>query len=349
MFYKDILRPILFAISEDDPERAHQIILRSMKTLQRIPPILNFVTWMSKANRNVRPVVYKNLVFKHDIGLAAGFDKQCEVMPFIEAMGFAFATGGTALPLPQPGSERPRMFRLPEYRAIINRMGFNSEGAENVRRNLQSTAVSVGIPIGISVSKNKETPLDADAVAQDCIRSLVTAGEVPSYLEIGISSPNTPGLRDMQSVASSRIIIKGVVAAERTLAGWFNRDPRTIIVKLTCDMNEDDAVATTEASLEEGADGIAGSNTTVERVFSGAKPQHADETGGLSGPPLHERAVRFIERLRRVDDKMLLIGIGGVEDGVTADHFRTAGANLIAMYTGVVYGGIKAIRSARHV
>lgn len=264
--------------------------------------------------------------FPAPLGLAAGFDKDGLGANTWGALGFGHAELGTVTPRPQPGNPAPRLFRLPEDRALLNRMGFNNEGASALVRTLARATPQV--PIGINIGKNKTTPPDAavDDYA-DCARLL---GPLGSYLVVNVSSPNTPGLRDLQSVESLRPILTAVVAATST----------PVLVKIAPDLADDDVDAVADLAVTCGLAGIVATNTTISR--DGLRTPGVAElgAGGVSGPPVARRSLEILRRLhRRVGESLVLISVGGIETADDAWERITAGASLLQGYTGFVYGG----------
>jgi len=264
--------------------------------------------------------------FPAPLGLAAGFDKDGLGANTWGALGFGHAEVGTVTPRPQPGNPAPRLFRLPDDRALLNRMGFNNHGASALVRTLARS--SPAVPIGVNIGKNKTTPPEnaVDDYA-DCARLL---GPLCSYLVVNVSSPNTPGLRDLQSVESLRPILNGVVAATSA----------PVLVKIAPDLADDDVDAVADLAVDCGLAGIVATNTTISR--DGLRTPGVAElgAGGVSGPPVARRSVEVLRRLqRRVGDSLVLISVGGIETADDAWERITAGASLLQGYTGFVYGG----------
>lgn len=310
-----------------------------MKLAQNIPLALRLVAFLNQANLKPRSFTHSGIHFPNDVGLAAGFDKNGEVPLFMQALGFGFAEIGTVVPRLQVGNDRPRMFRIPDRRAIINRMGFNSHGAWAVAKNLRPVKDRLKIPIGISVGRNKDTAAQSAeaAMINDCIDALDYLWEYADYSVANFSSPNTKDLRKLQAADSARQIVKALLAYGR------NRGSKPLLIKLACDMEREDVVQTVEACRKEGVTGFITSNTTLDRMQV-SRLSHGHEMGGLSGPPLHQRAVAMVQLLRKIDSEMLIIGVGGIESREDADRMRDAGADLIQVLTGFIYQGPGLVR-----
>jgi dihydroorotate dehydrogenase len=276
------------------------------------------------------------------LGLAAGFDKDARGADALGALGFAFVEAGTVTAQPQPGNPRPRMFRLPADRALINRMGFNNEGAAAAARRLrQRDARGAGVPgrvaVGVNIGKTKTVPPE-QAVA-DYVASARLVAPVASYVAVNVSSPNTPGLRDLQAVSALRPLLTAVRAAlDEAVPG--RRVP--LLVKIAPDLADGDVDAVADLALELGLDGIIATNTTIGREGLASDPAlvAAAGAGGLSGAPLRARALEVLRRLyARTGDRLVLIAVGGIETADDAWERITAGATLVQAYTGFIYGG----------
>jgi dihydroorotate dehydrogenase len=264
--------------------------------------------------------------FPGPLGLAAGFDKDGEGLNTWGALGFGYAEVGTVTPLAQPGNPAPRLFRLPADRALLNRMGFNNHGAGQLALRLARHRPDV--PIGVNIGKSKVTP--PEDAAQDYASSARLLGPLAAYLVVNVSSPNTPGLRDLQAVESLRPILAAVLAETTT----------PVLVKIAPDLSDSDVDAVADLSQELGLAGIVATNTTISR--SGLRTPGVEDLGpgGISGPPLAHRSLEVLRRLyARVGDRQVLIGVGGIENADDAWERITAGASLLQGYTGFVYGG----------
>lgn len=316
-WYERLVRPALFAL---DAEKAHEFALAALRRLPRI----HFVA----VNK---PVECFGLVFRNRVGLAAGFDKNGVALPAWDAMGFGFAEIGTVTAKPQPGNPKPRIFRYPEQHAIINRLGFNNDGAEAVAvrlRRLRESGRWPRIPIGINIGKSKVTPLE-DA-ADDYLFSFRLLREFADYVVVNVSSPNTPGLRDLQDAEQLGRLLD-VLQDE-------NAGAKPLLVKVAPDLaiqQVEQIVATCEAK---GVAGLIATNTTVDHHGIAN-----DQAGGLSGAPLLANSNEIISVIR-ARSKLPIIGVGGIIDAASAQTKIAAGAQLIQIYTGLVYRGPQLIR-----
>jgi dihydroorotate dehydrogenase len=325
----DLYRLIWPVLGRMDPERAHGLAIRALKTglvgRRREPddPLLAGNLWGQR--------------FSNPIGLAAGFDKDAGVIGPILDLGFGFTEVGSITPEPQPGNPRPRLFRLAEDRAVINRMGFNSAGLEVARANLaradlERTDRQVRGIVGVNLGVNKQTT----DPASDYRRGVEALGRFADYLVVNVSSPNTPGLRALQDRDRLRSLLHQVREA---IAGLPNAKRPPLVLKIAPDLTPEDVRDIAAVAIESGLDGIAVSNTTIARP-AGLRSPHREESGGLSGRPLMEPSTRLLAELyRATDGRLPLIGIGGVESGETAYRKIRAGASLVQLYTGLVYGG----------
>lgn len=277
--------------------------------------------------------------FKNPIGMAAGFDKNGKYVRELALLGFGFVEIGTVTPRPQPGNPRPRLFRLPTDRALINRMGFNNEGAEKVAERLRQCRPS-DIVIGGNIGKNKDTP--EEKAADDYLTCVKTLFDVVDYFVLNISSPNTEGLRKLQGRDRLRSLLKQVTEERNRRIPY-----KPMLVKIAPDLTEEEINDIVEAAIEFGIDGIVAVNTTIarEKLKTNTKKIKQIGSGGLSGAPLHERAfdvVRFITE--KFGSKLPVIGVGGIMSRQEALNMFQAGASLIQLYTGFVYEGPGLIR-----
>ena len=271
------------------------------------------------------------------LGLAAGFDKDAVGVHALGALGFAFVEVGTVTAEPQPGNPKPRLFRLPADRALINRMGFNNHGASAAAARLRSRArPGQGTVVGANIGKTKVT--EQSEAPADYSRSARLLAPDADYLVINVSSPNTPGLRDLQAVGELRALIVAVQGAAQSVG----RGNIPLLVKIAPDLADEDVDAVADLALELGVDGIIATNTTVSRdpLASSAAEIAAAGPGGLSGPPLGPRALHVLRRLRaRAGDRLVLVAAGGIETPDEAWERIRAGATLLEGYTGFIYGG----------
>ncbi|MGP9723561.1 quinone-dependent dihydroorotate dehydrogenase [Corynebacterium sp. AOP40-9SA-29] len=271
--------------------------------------------------------------FPRPLGLAAGFDKNATEVDVWGPLGFGSAEVGTVTAVHQPGNPTPRLFRLPADRALLNRMGFNNDGALAAAKRL-GTRVSPE-PVGVNLGKTKNTP--AECAPADYFESARAVDDVADYLVINVSSPNTPGLRDLQAVESLRPIVESVRQVS----------DRPLFVKIAPDLTDEDVDAVTDMALEFGLTGLIATNTTISRdnLATGASDVKALGAGGISGAPVAERALEVLRRIRqRAGDRLVLIGVGGIETPQQAWERIGAGATLLQGYTGFIYGGPDWIR-----
>ena len=281
------------------------------------------------------------LEFRGPLGLAAGFDKDARATRGLGALGFGFLEVGTVTAQAQPGNPRPRMFRLNADRALVNRMGFNNAGASaaaaRLRGQTRATGARRGPVVGVNIGKTRVVP-DEEAAADYAASARAVAG-VADYVVVNVSSPNTPGLRDLQAADRLRPVLVAVREALDASAG-DRRVP--LLVKIAPDLADADVDAVADLALELGLDGIIATNTTVSRDGLASPPSQvaAAGAGGLSGPPLRARALAVLVRLRaRAGDRLVLIAAGGIETPDDAWERLRAGATLVQAYTGFIYGG----------
>lgn len=321
------LRPLLFAL---DAETAHGLTLYALGVAQR-SRLMRLVTAQTPL---AAPLRVFGIDFPNPVGLAAGLDKNGEHLDALAALGFGFIEIGTVTPRPQPGNPRPRLFRLPRHEAIVNRMGFNNAGVDSCLRNIERA--DYGGVLGINIGRNKDTP--NERAADDYLFCLERVYRRASYVTVNVSSPNTQGLRDLQREASLRRFVGTLREAQERLGSQAGaRTPMLLKIAPDLDEAELDAIATVLADT--GIDGVICTNTTIRRDGLGDEP-HAGETGGLSGRPLFERATDVLRGMRRrLGPEVPLVGAGGVLEGDHAASKLEAGANLVQVYTGLVYRG----------
>jgi dihydroorotate dehydrogenase len=277
-------------------------------------------------------VRFFDMSLPNPLGMAAGFDKNAEVPDALLSLGFGFAEVGTLTPRPQPGNPKPRIFRLPEAGAVINRLGFNNEGHAAALARLSARAGRPGV-VGVNVGANKDST-DRAADYEAGIRAF--AG-VAGYFTANVSSPNTPGLRDLQAREALDELLARTLAARDAMAATVGRRV-PVLLKIAPDMTEAGLDDVAEVSLARGIDGLIVSNTTVTRT--GVSGPTAAEAGGLSGRPLFERSTIVLAKMRRrVGPAMPMVGVGGISDGHDAADKMRAGATLVQLYTGFIYGG----------
>jgi dihydroorotate dehydrogenase len=317
-FYSALARPLFFRLPA---ETAHELTMRMLALGARVPGLCG-------VRPSGRSVECLGLNFPNAVGLAAGMDKNGTALPMWPLMGFGFVEIGTVTALAQPGNPHPRLFRFPAQQALINRMGFNNEGAAAVAARLAHWRASgrwPRVPVGINLGKSRLTAL-ADA-AGDYAESFRLLREHGDYFVVNVSSPNTPGLRELQAAGH----LRGILAA----LGRENPAGKPILVKIAPDLADDDIAAVVEAGEDEGAAGWIATNTTLDhRVI----PDGTDEEGGLSGLPLGLRSTEVVRRVRALTNRPI-IGVGGVADAQGAREKMQAGASLVQLYTALVYAG----------
>lgn len=325
MFYA-LARPFLFRL---DAETAHELALSSSDLLAR----LGGVAVPGRAITG-RPVRAMGLEFPNPVGLAAGLDKNGAHIAGLSALGFGFIEVGTVTPRPQPGNPKPRLFRIPEAQAIVNRMGFNNDGVEALVANVRRARYD-GI-LGINIGKNFDTPVER--AADDYVACLEKVYELASYVTINISSPNTKNLRQLQQSDELGGLLERITRTRESLARQTKKRV-PLAVKIAPDLDDEGIVAVAEALRRYGIDAVIATNTTIARdAVAGLK--HADETGGLSGGPLTQRSTAVVRRLRELlRDEIPIIGVGGIMSGADAADKLAAGATLVQLYSGLIYRG----------
>ena len=322
-----LARPFLFAF---DAERAHGIGLASLEAAYRsgLNPLL------ASAPAPL-PTKAFGLTFPNPVGLAAGLDKNGAHIDALLALGFGFVEVGTVTPRPQPGNPKPRMFRLPQQEAVINRLGFNNEGVDALVRNVER-ARRIGGLLGINIGKNKDTP--NESAQSDYLFCLERVYPLADYITVNISSPNTAGLRELQEEQALRHLVAGLREAQERLAGVHGRRV-PMLVKVAPDLSESDINAAARVLGELEVDGVIATNTTISRDGVEGHPR-ATQAGGLSGGPLLAQSTFVLRRLRaRLPERIPLIGVGGIQSGADAVAKMAAGAALVQCYSGLIYRG----------
>ena len=320
------------------PELAHSLSLRGLELAQRIGYTQRIVHPIYK------PVELFGLKFRNRVGLAAGLDKDGVAVRGLFALGFGFVEVGTVTPRPQPGNAKPRLFRLPGDGALINRMGFNNAGTAALRERLvklREQPLGPGCVIGVNIGKNKDTALER--ASDDYLEALRGVHDVADYITVNVSSPNTPGLRALQSGQELGALLRAVLAERDSLLHGCSR-VLPVLTKLAPDLEPDELSEIADVLLDVGVDGVITSNTTISRPL-GVPSRYAAEPGGLSGVPLNALAARCIELLqRRLAGRLPIIGVGGIDDVDSATRLIDAGASLVQLYTGFIYRGPELIR-----
>ncbi len=322
-----LVRPFLFAF---DAERAHGLALSALELAWRTG-----TTPLLAARPAPMPTSVFGLDFPNPVGLAAGLDKNGEHIDALFGLGFGFVEIGTVTPRPQAGNPKPRLFRLPQYAAIINRMGFNNAGVDALVRNVERSSQRTG-PLGINIGKNKDTP-NEDALS-DYLACLEKVYPLADYVTVNISSPNTAGLRELQEEQALRRLVGGLREAQERLASQHGRRV-PMLVKVAPDLSDRDIEAAARVLSELEVDGVIATNTTIGR--EGVEhDRRAAESGGLSGAPLLGQSTLVLRRLRaRLPERIPLIGVGGIQSGADAVAKMSAGATLVQCYSGLIFRG----------
>jgi dihydroorotate dehydrogenase len=333
-------RPFLFGL---DPERAHELTLDAIARLQNTP-----LQCLWSQTTVADPVTVAGLKFPNRVGLAAGLDKNGRCIDGLGAMGFGFIEVGTVTPKAQPGNPRPRLFRLPQANALINRLGFNNLGLEAFLSNVQrarSFRAGGGI-LGLNIGKNAATPIE-NAV-DDYLAGLAGVYPHADYVTVNISSPNTKNLRALQSDDALDALLGALVERRAALAreAGTGSKPVPMFLKIAPDLDEQQVQVIAATLRRHGLDGVIATNTTISREkVQGLK--HAEETGGLSGAPVFEASNAVIRQLRaELGSGFPIIGVGGVLTGADAKAKIAAGADLVQIYTGLIYRGAPLVRDA---
>jgi dihydroorotate dehydrogenase len=331
-----LLRPLLFRL---DAESAHQLAMALAGGWSRL--FSGACPEHDVARRPELAVNAMGLHFPNPVGLAAGLDKDAQAVPIWQRLGFGFIEVGTVTALAQPGNPKPRLFRLPDDAALINRMGFNNAGAEAMAiklRRLRERDV-LQVPLGVNIGKSKVTP--AERAAEDYQRSCALLSELADYLVVNISSPNTPGLRDLQTVDQVQRLMEAVQRPNQRLGR-----PRPVLLKLAPDLSDEHAIACASAALDAGCAGLILTNTTIRREGLVSIPEQVGpQSGGLSGRPLLACSTALLERVRAaIGPGPVLVGAGGLFSPEDLRRKRAAGADLFQLYTGLIYRGPQLVR-----
>lgn len=327
----NLIKSFLF---RQDPEKTHELMLGILNKWHRTPLSL---FW--KQNVASKPVRVMGIDFPNPVGLAAGLDKNAECIDAFSQMGFGFIEVGTVTPVAQPGNDKPRLFRLTEDEAIINRMGFNNHGVDELVKNVKASSYK-GV-LGINIGKNKNTP--EEQAIDDYLACLNKVYPYADYVTINISSPNTPGLRDLQHGSSLDGLLSKLKATQLALAKEHDRYV-PLVVKIAPDLEDHEVEVMAQSLLKNEMDGVIATNTTLSR--DGLQSSQAGEAGGLSGKPLQDKSTRVIELLcKTLQRKIPVIGVGGIDSAESAEAKLKAGASLVQIYTGFIYQGPGLIRS----
>jgi dihydroorotate dehydrogenase len=328
-FYEQLLRRAVFRL---DPEAAHERAVHAMALLGALPPLCRALEAWTRLPARVRPVEAFGLKFPNAVGLGAGFDKNAIAWPAAAALGFGHVEIGTVTALAQPGNPPPRAFRYPAHEAVINRMGFNNEGADAIAARLarQPPRGARKIPLGVNIGKSKAA--DLDRATEDYLASFAKLADHADYIALNVSSPNTPNLRQLQDEVRLRELLGAITAANRARP---RRVP--VLLKIAPDLTFPQIDAVLGVIAEFALDGIIATNTTLARPGFFAT---VHEAGGLSGAPLRRRSTEIVNYLARATGGRLpIIGVGGIMDAAGAAEKLDAGATLVQVYTGLIFRG----------
>ncbi len=333
MFYQKLVRPFVFWYSKDDPERAHEKVLALLSWVGKHKRLAGLIEQLFTIKDERLEQEVFGLKFLNPIGLAAGFDKNAVALRGLQALGFGFLETGTVTRYGQEGNPRPRIFRFPEDKAVINRMGFNNDGADEIEARLAKRR-KLAIPLGISLGKSKVTPLE-NAV-DDYLYSLRKLYPYGDYFIVNVSSPNTPGLRKLQERKYLDNLLLILQKENKTLAKQFNIQPKPILVKIAPDLSWEAIDEVLQVCMDRQIDGLITGNTTITRNGLSVP---TEEGGGLSGKPLWPKIISLVRYISQHTEKKLpIIGVGGISNSEKAYEMLKC-ACLIQVLTGLVYEG----------
>lgn len=332
--YQNIAKPAFFRL---DPEHAHEVAVTGLALLGRVRPLCALLERWHRLNPHLhRPVTCFGLNFPNAVGLAAGFDKNGQAWPAAAALGFGHVEIGTVTLHAQPGNPKPRAFRYPAEQAVINRMGFNNDGAAALARRLarQPGPGQRSIPLGVNLGKSKVTPLDQ--AMDDYLGSFRLLADHADYVVVNVSSPNTPGLRELQDAAWLKPLLAALVDENKVRVS-AGKPRRPVLLKIAPDLSYPQIDAALGVIADLGLDGIIATNTTLARPGPFAT---VGQAGGLSGAPVRRRSTEIIHYIAQATQGRLpIIGVGGIMDEESAGEKLDAGATLVQLYTGLIYRG----------
>lgn len=328
------IKKLLF---KKDPETAHHLVMNRLHLAGKIAPIRTLIKSQFTYENSALERELWGLHFKNPIGLAAGFDKDAKYIDDLALLGFGYVEIGTLTPKPQPGNEQPRLFRLPEDQALINRMGFNNEGVDAAVERLKKRKSN--IIVGGNIGKNKVTPNDrAIDDYEYCFRKLY---DYVDYFVVNVSSPNTPNLRELQQKEPLKRILSRLQLINTSLG-----KARPILLKIAPDLTNEQLDDIVEIALSLNLNGVVASNTTISRDKLQNENTFTTETGGLSGKPLTQRSTEVIQYLhQKSSGKLTIIGVGGIFNAQDANEKLAAGASLLQVYTGFIYEGPRIVKN----
>ena len=324
--YYPFVRKALFKL---DPERAHEVTFQQLRRVSGTP-----LEWLVRQNVPSKPVTCMGLTFKNPLGLAAGLDKNGECIDALGAMGFGSIEIGTVTPRPQPGNDKPRIFRLVEAEGLINRMGFNNHGVDNLVENIKKSHFD-GV-LGINIGKNKDTPVEQGK--DDYLICMDKIYPYAGYIAINISSPNTPGLRTLQYGDALDDLLTAIKNKQQALQELHHKYV-PVAVKIAPDLSEEELIQVADSLVRHNIDGVIATNTTLDRsLVQGMK--YCDEMGGLSGRPVQLKSTEIIRRLsQELNGRLPIIGVGGIDSLIAAREKMAAGASLVQIYSGFIFKG----------
>ncbi|MGR4048828.1 quinone-dependent dihydroorotate dehydrogenase [Kosakonia cowanii] len=324
--YYPFVRKALFQF---DPERAHELTFQQLRRITGTP-----LEALVRQRVPAKPVQCMGVTFKNPLGLAAGLDKNGECIDALGAMGFGSIEIGTVTPRPQPGNDKPRIFRLVEAEGLINRMGFNNLGVDNLVENVKKAHFD-GV-LGINIGKNKDTPVEQGK--DDYLICMEKIYPYAGYIAINISSPNTPGLRTLQYGEALDDLLSAIKNKQNDLQARHHKYV-PVAVKIAPDLSEEELIQVADSLVRHNIDGVIATNTTLDRTLvQGMK--HCDETGGLSGRPLQLKSTEIIRRLsQELSGRLPIIGVGGIDSVIAAREKMEAGASLVQIYSGFIFKG----------
>lgn len=324
--YYPFVRKALFQL---DPERAHEVTFQQLRRVTGTP-----LEWLVRQNVPSKPVSCMGLTFKNPLGLAAGLDKNGECIDALGAMGFGSIEIGTVTPRPQPGNDKPRIFRLVEAEGLINRMGFNNLGVDNLVENVKKSHFD-GV-LGINIGKNKDTPVEQGK--DDYLICMDKIYPYAGYIAINISSPNTPGLRSLQYGEALDDLL-GAIKNKQQMLQELHHKYVPVAVKIAPDLSEEELIQVADSLVRHNIDGVIATNTTLDRsLVQGMK--YCDEMGGLSGRPVQLKSTEIIRRLaQELQGRLPIIGVGGIDSVIAAREKIAAGATIVQIYSGFIFKG----------
>jgi dihydroorotate oxidase A (EC 1.3.3.1) len=337
MLYR-LARPAIFQL---DPEKAHDLTIKTLSRFHHTP-----LRFLYSQHLPPRPVTVMGLHFTNPVGLAAGLDKNGECIEAFGAMGFGFVEVGTVTPRAQPGNDKPRLFRLKAAEGIINRMGFNNHGVEALVENVKRAKNFAGV-LGINIGKNKDTPIEQGT--DDYIACMQKVYPYADYIAVNISSPNTPGLRSLQYGNIFDELLSALKKEQAQLAETHDKYV-PLAVKIAPDLSSDEIQHVADSLVRHHIDGVIATNTTLERSLVDGMP-HYREAGGLSGRPVQLKSTEVIRQLHRaLNGAMPIIGVGGIDSVTAAREKLEAGADLVQLYSGLIYQGPGLVKQiVRHI